>query len=398
MAQFPSLVPSEAPITPGAWPATHHQSLNGSESSIRHGSAAVGGMWRPRFVNITYADFLDILDHYRGEHSQFDSFGFDPITLAADRTPAGFAWLYASQPQIVDQHVDVFDVQCEFRCEPRGLVVAPGRAWRTGATTFSPGARSGGIVYAAGANWVTSETTFTPGTRSDGVGSNAGVQWVTSSTTFTPGSRVGGSLVLLLPCDGTDGSTTFTDASSAARTVTANGNAQISTARSKWGSGSALFDGNGDYLSTTIGGGLGAGAFTLEFWFYRTASTGLMFNCRSTSPGSDGLDVFADGRVSTTNLWIFGDSAVTSIQSNAWTHFAVTRDSLNVMRRFFDGVQVGGDTTVANNFSHTAFQLGGSIGPNTGYMAGNLDDIRITINAALYTPGFTPPSGPFSPP
>jgi hypothetical protein len=167
MAQFPSLIPSEASIIPGAWPATHHQSLNGAESSIRHGSTAIGGMWRPQFVNITHAEFLDILDHYRGQRSQFDSCNFDSATLAADRTPAGSAWLYASRPRVVDQHVDVFTVQCEFRCEPRGLVVAPGKAWRTRATTFTPGARA------------------------DGVSSNAGVQWVTSSTTFTPGARSG---------------------------------------------------------------------------------------------------------------------------------------------------------------------------------------------------------------
>ena len=217
MATFPALVPSEAPITPGSWPVTPHSSLNGSETRVRHGSAQIGARWRPQFLNVTQASFLAILAHYREQRSGFDAFGFDPVTLAADRTPAGHAWIYTSRPEVVDHHADLFTVECEFRCEPRGLVVVPGRRWRTGATVFTPGARSSGVgsnpganwvtpattftpgggfgelVYVAGVNWATPATTFTPGPRTGGVGSNAGVNWVTSSTTFTPGSRVGSS-------------------------------------------------------------------------------------------------------------------------------------------------------------------------------------------------------------
>jgi len=191
MAQFPSLIPSDAPITPGAWPATPHASLNGEESRVRHGSAEIGRSWRPSFVNVTEADFLAILSHYRGQNSGMDSFAFGTATLAADLTPTGFAWIYASPPQITDYHVDCFTVACDFTCEPRGMALAPGVAWRTGATTFAPGARSGGIVYAAGAAWVTTETTFTLGVRNSGVGSD-GVKWATSSTTFMPGERNSG--------------------------------------------------------------------------------------------------------------------------------------------------------------------------------------------------------------
>ena len=56
--------------------------------------------------------------------------------------------------------------------------------------------------------------------------------------------------VLGLHCNGTNGSTTFTDVKG--NTVTANGNAQISTAQYPALTGktaSALFDGAGDYLS-----------------------------------------------------------------------------------------------------------------------------------------------------
>lgn len=54
---------------------------------------------------------------------------------------------------------------------------------------------------------------------------------------------------LLMHCDGTNGSSTFTDSGPDARTITRSGNAQISTANSKFGGASMLLDGTGDYVS-----------------------------------------------------------------------------------------------------------------------------------------------------
>lgn len=57
------------------------------------------------------------------------------------------------------------------------------------------------------------------------------------------------SVVLLLHCDGSNGGTTFTDHSSAARTLTASGNTNTSTAQYKFGTASGRWDGSGDHLS-----------------------------------------------------------------------------------------------------------------------------------------------------
>lgn len=54
---------------------------------------------------------------------------------------------------------------------------------------------------------------------------------------------------LLIHCDGADESTSFTDKSSTGHTVTATGDAQVATAQKKFGTGSCLLDGTGDYLS-----------------------------------------------------------------------------------------------------------------------------------------------------
>jgi len=188
MAAFPTLTPSAAPITPGAWPVATISSINGAEAHTRQGSAQIGRRLQLTFTNVTEANFLAILNHYRGQRSGFDSFGFNTTTLAADLTPAGYAWLYASRPQVVDEHADVFTVVCEFKAEPRGLVVAMAEAWRTLATTLTPGARDGGAVYGTPAAWVTGSTTLEIGSRFNGAGS-LGVPWVTTATTLAAGAR-----------------------------------------------------------------------------------------------------------------------------------------------------------------------------------------------------------------
>lgn len=74
--------------------------------------------------------------------------------------------------------------------------------------------------------------------------------------------------VLLLHCNGSDTSTTFTDNGDTGHTVTATGNAQVDTADKKFGTGSALFDGTGDYLTIPDHADWAAdtGTFTIDFW------------------------------------------------------------------------------------------------------------------------------------
>jgi hypothetical protein len=72
---------------------------------------------------------------------------------------------------------------------------------------------------------------------------------------------------LLMPGTGTNGSTVFTNDAPAGFTMTGFGNAQISTAQSKWGNGSIYLDGVGDYVASTTNRALNAnGTFTMECW------------------------------------------------------------------------------------------------------------------------------------
>ncbi|GEM_PF-3194247 len=74
-------------------------------------------------------------------------------------------------------------------------------------------------------------------------------------------------LRLYIPADGEDGSKNFTDAGKG-HTITAVGDAQIDTEQSQSGGASALFDGNGDYLSIpdSEDWNFGTNDFTIDFW------------------------------------------------------------------------------------------------------------------------------------
>jgi hypothetical protein len=222
---------------------------------------------------------------------------------------------------------------------------------------------------------------------------------------------------LLLHGDGTNGSTTITDNSPSPKTVTAVGNAQISTAQSKFGGASIAFDGNGDYLTAPVNAAFefGTGDFTVEAWI-RIASfagNGSIVNVASLGRGANG------GAPLITCGWFFRVEAATIIfyrydgttetnlsrsytfSTNTWYHVAATRAGTS-LRLFVDGVQQGAAFT--NSVSYNRIATGGSqdlhvgrglFGSSGTYeLNGNIDDLRIT-KAARYTANFTPPTAPF---
>jgi hypothetical protein len=213
------------------------------------------------------------------------------------------------------------------------------------------------------------------------------------------------SVSLLLPMDGADGSTTFTDRSSNSLTVTAFGDAQISTAQSKFGGASGLFDGSGDYLSVAddVAIQLGSGDFTIEFWFYLPtgAAKEKAFMTIGTWPtNTQAFLLYYGGAgevaiyVSTsTFFWQISDRRVTtSPAADQWHHLAITRGG-TTFRGFFNG-------TKSVEFTYSSALTTGPLTIASGASGSNainarIDDLRITKGVARYTGNFTPPTAPF---
>lgn len=202
---------------------------------------------------------------------------------------------------------------------------------------------------------------------------------------------------LLLHCDGTNGSTTFTDNSPSPKTVTVNGNTQISTAQSKFGGASALFDGAGDYIDTPDNSDFtfGTGDWTIEFFFRVTsfANTPTLIDNRFGSYSSDLVIYNNTGNVFTLYLAGANRASSSSLSTNTWYHIAVSKAS-GTTRFFLDGVQQGSNYTDSNNYAETKFRLGANLNGNNS-LDGYMDEMRITKGVARYTANFTPPTVAF---
>ena len=175
------------------------------------------------------------------------------------------------------------------------------------------------------------------------------------------------------------------------------GDAKVSTAQYKYGTGSMVFDGTGDYLTIrdNLMMQMGSGDFTIEFWWYPNSIAGYQTPYDKGYTGSGGLLLQTgngDGRII---VYANGSSVVTSntaVTVNNWTHMALVRNSTS-LTLYQNGVSVGSATN-STNFSNTSITgIGGNASGGVGYpINGYIDDLRITKGYARYTATFTPPT------
>jgi hypothetical protein len=213
-------------------------------------------------------------------------------------------------------------------------------------------------------------------------------------------------VVLLVHCDGANGSTTFTDVSPSAHTVTATG-VTVSTTTPKFGTGSANISasaGNRLNVSGPADFNLGAGQFTIEAQGWFSSAPGGVQAVASQFGGSSNLGWFfgfttgstAFGLTySTTGTNTAAVSGVFSPTLNTWYHLAVDRDASNVVRVYVDGAVIASATVAATIFASTQICEIGNDNNNTRGFPGLLDEIRINVGTAYYAGAFTPPTGPF---
>ena len=241
------------------------------------------------------------------------------------------------------------------------------------------------------------------------------MSWVITGSEKTPVDPQFGSVSLLLHGDGTNGSTTITDSSPSAKTATLVGDAQISTAQSKFGGSSIVFDKVADritYASSTDFA-FGTGDFTIESWIYSrdVSGSGIRAICQISTTagglsasytggvylqqGQNGGGAIANGGIFAVigGLSFVGSPGSTVVLfANQWQHVALTRSGATC-RLFVDGAEVG-NLTNSNNLTATNLVVGG--GYSTVYLYdGYIDEFRITKGVARYTANFTPPTAPF---
>lgn len=208
----------------------------------------------------------------------------------------------------------------------------------------------------------------------------------------TPSDPYYNNTVLHLPFD-----SDLRDKSLFGNAVTAFGNVAVTTAEKKYGAGSAVFDGNSDYLEIDDKDSLRvcSGDFTLEAWVFVSAWTKVVtiaekyysltsgFSWQTTATGRHAGILLAGGYTSVTSK--------NPIPTNSWSHIAFTKYG-NTVRVFTNGI-LDGELVLGYSGSDDASKL--LIGKDTNDasrdFAGRIDDFRITKGVARYTENFTPP-------
>ena len=202
--------------------------------------------------------------------------------------------------------------------------------------------------------------------------------------------------VLLLHCDGTDASTTFTDSSDSAHTATANGDAQIDTAIKKFGTAAGLFDGTGDFLSIpdSADWDFGTADFTIDFWVSFSTTSGNQTLIDRTN-GSD----FRISKATNGNLVIEieGTTPISETWDPAkdtWYHIALTRAGTD-LKLFVNGTQLGSTATDSSDMQGTnEIRIGTNEGDTLPF-SGSMDEIRILKGTAAFTANFSVPDEPY---
>jgi len=227
----------------------------------------------------------------------------------------------------------------------------------------------------------------------------AGAKWyadITNAEYISPSSSA---VSILLHMDGADGSTTFTDSSANALTVTANGGTTITTSQSKFGGASGYFTGDPvSYLTTEDSPlfGFGTGDFTIEMWVKLVVGSG-RFGALSIGDYTNGIlwrmvpvggQLFFAG----TALDLFTANPAGVPIDGAWHHVAITRQG-TIARGFLDGgLDFESDVGVIDLGASHVLMVGCGSHELQAFEAfkGYIDNVKITKGEAVYTTAFTP--------
>lgn len=217
--------------------------------------------------------------------------------------------------------------------------------------------------------------------------------------------------LLIIPCDGSDEATTFTDIADSGTsnpyTVTAYNGASTETSTYQYGTASLELDGTDDHITVTDSAdwAFGTNDFTIEFWC-RMNSVAASWRMWTQWQNGDNRQGFQWSQsISSLSYYVKAGGAAThnltaswSPSVDTWYHVALVRSG-NTWYMFADGVDLtsGGitDADSVGDFSATVDfgRYGGS--SSFAYSAGYIDDIRIS-SYARYTTAFTP-TGPHAP-
>lgn len=210
--------------------------------------------------------------------------------------------------------------------------------------------------------------------------------------------------MMLLHFDGSDASTTITDSSpTTPHTVTANGNAQIDTADSKFGGASGLLDGTGDSFSWDASGAdfSWAGDFTIDWQMKsntQTAEGAASRRIFSLGAGTTNFECLIDTVTGTLEVWNSAAKIIectTDVVDNTWRHIAIERYS-GTMRIYVNGTSEASAANATSWVGANPSYIGRYQGSAIGHYLGWIDEFRVSNIARYNGTNFTAPTVAYS--
>ena len=180
------------------------------------------------------------------------------------------------------------------------------------------------------------------------------------------------------------------------KTLTANGDAQLSTAQKKFGTTSLLLDGTGDYVSLASSNdfGFGTGAFSINFWVRLDAIGGTAQNLLDMRAGS-ASDTAVRLYTTSGNLYfdVGGTAQITAnsaLSATTFHHIVIDRSGTST-KLFVDGTQVG-TYSDSNNYGNIKPLVIGAAYDGSNATDGHIDDFRVVKGTSIYQSAFSAPT------
>ena len=388
MTTFPALVPADAIITPGAIPATVVAGYDGSTVATTADAMATGDTLTLPFRNLTEAQANSVRNHQRDQQGR--SFGFDAVTLAPSLTPAGYLWVYADDPQQEDirsvADSELYFGTCTFRAVRVRVALPPTANSRIELRPYAARALPAGPP---GASSTLQLTPTAAGVVTTPPGDNSFLLLRPTAAGVVDLNSY--PLDLFLAMEGVNNSTQFIDSGSSGVTVTANGNARISTARSSVGSSSGLFNRGNDYLLISSASAIQvSGDFTIRTMIYPESTQDMVIASSSVDFNTQALRINEEGLAGSMSAYINATQVFTAIPAgvtvNEWQELAICRKG-SVTQMFRNQTPIGSPNTswtgaFTINVIGTFFYNGEKYSLDYG-VKGSLDQFQIW-DLALY--------------
>lgn len=174
------------------------------------------------------------------------------------------------------------------------------------------------------------------------------------------------------------------------------------------GTGSILFNGSSQYITTPTSANLALGTsnFSVEAWVYKTSTSGNQLAIGTSVTGNlDPILLYFNSGSNNAVFYLSSNGSTFDIASavsigtvslNTWAHLAVTRVG-STFTTYLNGVQTSTFTSSASIYkSVNTFTLGAGQ-TSFNYFNGYMSNVRIVIGSSAYSAPFTPSTTPLTP-